>query len=219
MASCPGDRYRDPCGRPLLRYRPHVRVVNDILKERWLHKGIALRESEQYDEALTAIEKAIQLDPNYVQACCEKGIIFRERPFSESDDYKANEDYEEALDAFSKAIQLDYAQACYERAITRRDFFIHLAPPKALQYSSNLPSHLSFLYSIPFHITRTARQTASSSPDVFLNLLGQWFVHRLEIDGGLAKENQQCLEIDIELHFNRHAKSASINGLRQIFIR
>lgn len=35
-------------------------------------------------------------------------------------------------------------------------------------------------------------------PDIVLKRLRQWFVHRLEIDGCLAKENEQCLEIDIE---------------------
>jgi len=41
--------------------------------------------------------------------------------------------------------------------------------------------------------------TSGSSPNIFLNLLRQWFVHRLEVDRGLPEENQQRLEIDIEL--------------------
>ncbi len=62
-------------------------------------------------------------------------------------------------------------------------------------------------------------QFTDSSPNIFLNVLRQCFVHRLEVDCGLPEENQQRLEIDIELEFNWHRKAASINRLLQILIR
>jgi len=42
------------------------------------------------------------------------------------------------------------------------------------------------------------------STDVFRYVPRQCFVHGLEVDGGLAEENQQRLEIDVELEFNWH---------------
>src|SRR6266700_1956678 len=58
-----------------------------------------------------------------------------------------------------------------------------------------------------------------SLPNSALNRLRYWFVHRLEIDGSLAKENQECFSIVIDFPFNCRVKSASINTLGQIFLR
>src|SRR6266704_5251354 len=58
-----------------------------------------------------------------------------------------------------------------------------------------------------------------SLPNSILNRLWHWFVHPLEIDGSLAKENQERFSIVIDFPFNRRVKSASINTLGQIFIR
>src|SRR6266704_4333249 len=93
-------------------------VVRDLLKERWLEKSKTLRKSNNYIEALSAIEKAIQLDPTYAQAFCEKGIIYRDRPFDPFDEYPFDTNYDKALAAFEKAVQLDpsYASAHYEKA-------------------------------------------------------------------------------------------------------
>src|SRR6266446_4992030 len=65
-------------------------------KEEWIKEGSRFSDLKRYDEALTAFEQAIRLDPNDVIAYRGKGSALR--------DLKR---YDEALIAFEQAIHLD----------------------------------------------------------------------------------------------------------------
>ncbi len=102
------------------------KVINETLKEQWLKESRNFRITNKFEEALTAIEKAISLDPKYIQAYVEKGIIYRDRPFELTDadisdfDFGSKRVSDEVIALFEKAIQLDptYAQAYFEIAVT-----------------------------------------------------------------------------------------------------
>jgi serine/threonine protein kinase len=64
--------------------------------EQWLNEGNMLQDSGQYEEALVAYERALQLDAKYVDAYDALG-----------DACSSLNRYQEALDAFNRAIQLD----------------------------------------------------------------------------------------------------------------
>ena len=134
------------------------KVINETLKEQWLKESRNFRITNKFEEALTAIEKAISLDPKCIQAYVEKGIIYRKKPckpFEWTDDYIGDYDetialanFNEAIASFEKVIQLDstYAQAYYEmattyynkkeyqKALVSIDKFIELGPSNSTTY-------------------------------------------------------------------------------------
>jgi len=71
-------------------------------KEQWLDEGKTLLDSEHYQEALVAYERALQIDPNFADAYDARG-----------DACCCLNRFQEALAAFERAIQLDptYAHA------------------------------------------------------------------------------------------------------------
>ncbi len=104
----------------------------------WVEEGIQHRIARRYPEALAAYEQAIQLDPGYAAAYCNKGNALS--------DLKR---YEEALAAYEQAIQLapNDALAYYNKGVTLSDLkryeealaayeqAIQLAPNDALAYN------------------------------------------------------------------------------------
>ncbi|MFL5592891.1 MAG: toll/interleukin-1 receptor domain-containing protein [Ktedonobacteraceae bacterium] len=78
-------------------------------REQWEEEGNTLYDLKRYEEALSAHDQAIRLDPNYARAYYDKGFDLR--------DLKR---YEEALSAFDQAIRLDPndADAYYGKGIT-----------------------------------------------------------------------------------------------------
>jgi tetratricopeptide (TPR) repeat protein len=70
----------------------------------WYNEGNALSNQKKYDEAINAYDKAIRLDPNYIDAWYWKGIALYNQ-----------EKYDEAIKAYDEAIRLDpnYAAAWY----------------------------------------------------------------------------------------------------------
>jgi serine/threonine protein kinase len=92
------DRYSDVAAFiAALRVFPSQKT-----KEQWLNEGNALHDSEHFEEALVAYERAVQLDPNFADAYDARG-----------DAFSSLNRYQEAMDAFDQAIQLDpiYAHA------------------------------------------------------------------------------------------------------------
>lgn len=75
-------------------------------KEQWLQEGNAYSQVQRYEEALTAFERAISLDPSYAPSYLNKG---------EALDNLGR--YEEALAAYEQAIRLDpnYARSYHNR--------------------------------------------------------------------------------------------------------
>jgi tetratricopeptide (TPR) repeat protein len=109
-------------------------------KEDWLKEGYALYNLKRYEEALTAYEQAIRLDPNYALAYYNRGIALNEL-----------KRYEEALSAYEQAIRLNpnHADAYHgkgkdlndlkrhEEALTALDQAIRLNPTNfAISYNS-----------------------------------------------------------------------------------
>src|SRR5260221_233577 len=77
------------------RVQPAVPALQKS-KEQWTNEGISLHNLKQYEEALTAYEQAVRLDPNDADAYNGKGISL----------YNLRR-YEEALTAYDQAIHLD----------------------------------------------------------------------------------------------------------------
>ena len=108
-------------------------------KEQWVEEARKLIDLKQYEEALTAAEQAIRLDPNYAPAYNNKGgtLVNLKR-------------FEEALAACDQAIRLDpnfalaynnkglafYGLQRYEEAITAFDQAIRLDPDFAPAYNN-----------------------------------------------------------------------------------
>lgn len=110
----------------------------------WYDKGISLKKSEKYKEAITAFKKATSLKANYADALHQLGWCYNEEgSYTEAVDilkkeqqagptdkasndfelgyaYKGLKKYEEALPYFNKAIELDadYTLAYKERGST-----------------------------------------------------------------------------------------------------
>ncbi len=80
----------------------------------WMKKGYTFLKDKDYQRALEAFEKAIQLDPQYAPANIEQGKIFLDQAASfpntlipnPSRDRERTSFYEQALRAFDRAIQL-----------------------------------------------------------------------------------------------------------------
>ena len=62
----------------------------------WNNEGIAFFENGQYKEAIKCYDKALEIDPNFIQALNNKGNVLR-----------ILKRYTEALDVFNKAISKD----------------------------------------------------------------------------------------------------------------
>ncbi len=105
--------------------------------QQWRKEGDALRELKRYEEALSAYEQALRLDPNFADAYINKGIALRELKRQE-----------EALAAYEQALRLDpnYAVAHnnkgnvlddlkrYEEALAAYELAIRLDPNYAVAY-------------------------------------------------------------------------------------
>jgi tetratricopeptide (TPR) repeat protein len=100
--------------------------------EEWFDKGVTLMNQSKYDEALKALDNAIQLDPQDADAWCNKGLALG-----------ILHKYDEAIQAFDKAIEINpqLVQAWYnkgnvlmnlrdyDRAIQAYDESHKLSPP------------------------------------------------------------------------------------------
>ena len=64
--------------------------------EDWYNKGIAYDEEGESDKAIDALDKAIELDPEYVDAWILRGDIF-----------SSDEKYDDAVEAYDEAIKLN----------------------------------------------------------------------------------------------------------------
>jgi tetratricopeptide (TPR) repeat protein len=89
------------------------RVIKDQMispktTEDWLEEGIALYELKRYEEALTAYEQAVRLDPNFAEPYSSKGALLCEL-----------KRYREALASCEEAIRLDpkNAQAYHKKGV------------------------------------------------------------------------------------------------------
>jgi len=81
---------------------------NSMNAEELFKQGINFCNLERYEEALKAFEKAIEINPQFVEAWNGKGIALYNR-----------ERYKEALKAFNKAIKIDpqFAEAQYSKGV------------------------------------------------------------------------------------------------------
>ena len=70
--------------------------LNRTAETIWYNKGIALRIQKKYDEALTAYDKAIEFDPQNLNAWNNKGIVFHEQG-----------KYIKAIQAYDKALEIN----------------------------------------------------------------------------------------------------------------
>ena len=104
-------------------------------KEEWLAEGNAYYDARQFQEALSAYEQAISLDPNYAPAYVGKGIALRNL-----------KRYEEALLANERAIQLDPTDAAAynnkSRVLNDLKWYYEalLASERAIQLNPNYPT-------------------------------------------------------------------------------
>src|SRR5258708_1429310 len=115
------------------RVQPAVPALQKS-KEQWTNEGISLHNLKQYEEALTAHEQAIRLNPNYALAYAGKGISLN-----------GLKRYEEALTAHEQAIRLNpnyalayagkgnslYGLKRYEEALTAYQQAVRLDPNHA----------------------------------------------------------------------------------------
>ena len=88
---------------------PETEVVATLSAKDYYDQGRELKDSEKYNEAIAAYDKAIELDPDYTYAWYSRGISL--------DDL---ERYEEAIASYDKALELDpdYTYAWYNRGIS-----------------------------------------------------------------------------------------------------
>jgi tetratricopeptide (TPR) repeat protein len=84
-------------------------ITNPQDADAWVNKGLTLEDQRKYDEAVTAYDKAIELDPGNVEAWFRKGFTLR-----------LQGKYDEAIKAFDKAIELNprYEVAWYNKGYT-----------------------------------------------------------------------------------------------------
>ncbi len=135
--------------RPVTSWRDHNEAYKDIVKglrrvigelqasrrtaaDGWSQKGVALNEQGCYEEAIHALDKAIQLNSNDARIYSNKGFALNQL-----------RSYEEAILALDKAIQLDPcdAHASYNKGFALRKLqrygeAIH-AFDKAIQLNPN----------------------------------------------------------------------------------
>ena len=74
----------------------YKKAANELSATDWFEKGLALMESGKYQDAIEAYSKAIELNPEYAWAYCNRGIAYRNL-----------EDYRQAIRDYDKAIELD----------------------------------------------------------------------------------------------------------------
>ncbi len=117
--------------------KPKELSISLKTKEGWLDEGIALYNLKRYEEALSAYEQAIRLDPTFGIAYTGKGNVLN-----------TLERYEEALAAYEQAIRLNpnlvgvyngkgnalYNLKRYEEALATLDRAIYVAPNYSLAY-------------------------------------------------------------------------------------
>lgn len=82
---------------------PHIPEALDLFD-----RGKTLIELRRYDEALSNLEKAVQLEPTYTEVWLERGKAFEEL-----------QKYEEALKSYEQALTVrsDYSEAWYRRGL------------------------------------------------------------------------------------------------------
>lgn len=80
--------------------------ANSASAETYLNDGKACREKKDYDCALNNYNKAIELNPQYIDAYYSRGIVYDDKG-----------DYDQAIRDYTRAIELDpqYAEAYYNR--------------------------------------------------------------------------------------------------------
>jgi Flp pilus assembly protein TadD len=133
-------RDRDEAFADVARYiRKTVKELQVKTKQEWLKEGIDLLRLNRYEEALTAFEQAIHLDPNYALAYIMKGWTLNNLKL-----------YEEALAAYDQAIRLDPNYAVtynnkgnalrnlklYEKALIAYEQAIRLDPNYTAAYNN-----------------------------------------------------------------------------------
>ena len=87
------------------------RTIKDLLassktREAWLNEAETYYDLKRYEEALTALDEAIRLDPNYARAYYNKSLVLHDL-----------ERYEEALSTCEQYMRLEpgEAKACYHK--------------------------------------------------------------------------------------------------------
>lgn len=114
-------------------------ALKELRIERLIAQGRALRKSERFDEALSLLEQAIQLDSHNAGAFYEKGSVFLDREGS----------WKDAISAFDATIRFDpthaqayfgkgrvlYYLAQYSEALAAFGKAIHCNPEKVDFYS------------------------------------------------------------------------------------
>ncbi len=79
----------------------------------WYSAGNESAKNGNYDDALAAYDKALEVDPNHVSAWNNKGIVLSRL-----------KRFEESITCYDKAIEIDpkYANAWYNKANALRNF-------------------------------------------------------------------------------------------------
>ena len=79
----------------------------------WYSTGNESAKNGNYDDALAAYDKALEIDPNHVSAWNNKGIVLSKL-----------KRFEESISCYDRAIELDpkYANAWYNKANALRNF-------------------------------------------------------------------------------------------------
>ncbi len=79
----------------------------------WYSAGNESAKNGNYDDALAAYDKALEIDPNHVSAWNNKGIVLSRL-----------KRFEESITCYDKAIEIDpkYANAWYNKANALRNF-------------------------------------------------------------------------------------------------
>lgn len=86
------------------------KVVKELLSEQWLYEGNIHFYREEYEEALTAFERAICFDPTNASAYIGQGETLVQLIPKQVDPF--DDGNEKALAAFERAISLDNTNAC-----------------------------------------------------------------------------------------------------------
>jgi tetratricopeptide (TPR) repeat protein len=86
-------------------------VVGQTTAADWYNKGCALSEQDKQEEAIQAFDKALELNPQYVEAWTKKGVALLRSDRAEAAD--------EAVRCFDNAIMINpnYAEAWYQKGL------------------------------------------------------------------------------------------------------
>lgn len=96
-------------GKALLEFN-RVLEMDSQHKQAWLNKGVLLEELGRIEEALTCVDRALEIDPDYAHGQFSRGTMLL--------NYFRN--YREALDCFEKAQQLGFPRATQAIALCRQ---------------------------------------------------------------------------------------------------